>query len=362
MNQPKRNVNRFLLPLGLAASIGLVSLFHFRMVDAHPLLHEVSQRLYYLPILFAAWRYGLKGGVVSGLVSVALFMPHISLHANEPEVHHNQTAEMIMFFLIGAVAGVLSDLRKREQRRCEQAVHELLVSDRLASLGQLSAALVHEIRNPLASIKGAAEALEPEIPSGSRKRMFMDAITSETDRLSKLINEFLAFARPRAPEMLPVEPNAVVRSVVNLVSREAARSHLTLTMHLDETIPRAMMDGEKVKQALLNLVINSMHATPPGGRIELTTSTSNGQVRITVEDSGMGIPDSIKDRLFTPFATTKEGGTGLGLAIAMRLVKQHGGTIQAWNVDNGAVFEIQLPLSPCALPGNAAIKPAPTAA
>jgi signal transduction histidine kinase len=133
-------------------------------------------------------------------------------------------------------------------------------------------------------------------------------------------------------------------------------------MHLDETIPRAMMDGEKVKQALLNLVINSMHATPPGGRIELTTSTSNGQVRITVEDSGMGIPDSIKDRLFTPFATTKEGGTGLGLAIAMRLVKQHGGTIQAWNVDNGAVFEIQLPLSPCALPGNAAIKPAPTAA
>ena len=362
MNQPERTVNRFLLPLGIAASIGLVSFFHFRMVDAHPLLHEVSQRLYYLPILFAAWRYGFRGGVVSGLVSVALFMPHIGLHADEPQVHHNQTAEMIMFFLIGTAAGVLSDSRKSEQRRCEQALLELLVSDRLASLGQLSASLVHEIRNPLASIKGAAEALQTEISPCSRKRVFLGAITTEVDRLNKLINEFLTFARPRSPEMLSVQPNAVVRSVVNLVSKEAERSHLRLEMHLEETISPTMMDGEKVKQALLNLVINAMHATPPGGRIKLTTATSDGHVRITVEDSGLGIPDSIKDRLFTPFATTKEGGTGLGLAIAMRLVKQHGGTIEARNVENGAVFEIQLPLNPCPDPRRLAVKPAPTAA
>jgi signal transduction histidine kinase len=346
----------------IGASIGLVSLFHFRMVDAHPLLHEVSQRLYYLPILFAACRYGLKGGIVSGLVSVALFMPHIGLHANEPEVHHNQTAEMIMFFLIGGVAGMLADARKREERRYEQAVRELLVSDRLASLGQLSAALVHEVRNPLASIKGAAEALQPEFPPGSRKRVFMDAITSEVDRLTKLINEFLAFARPRNPEMLPVQPNAVVRSVVNLVSKEAERLRLTLTMDLGETIPQALMDGEKVKQILLNLVINAMHATPPGGRIQLRTAASNGRVTITVEDSGLGIPESIMDRLFTPFATTKEGGTGLGLAIAMRLVQQHGGTIKARNVENGAVFEIQLPLNPCAAPRKVTVKPAPATA
>jgi signal transduction histidine kinase len=91
-----------------------------------------------------------------------------------------------------------------------------------------------------------------------------------------------------------------------------------------------------------------MHATPPGGRIDVSTSVSAGLIAISVKDSGLGIPDAIKDRLFTPFATTKAGGTGLGLAIALRLVQQHGGTIQAGNVPgSGAVFEIQLPLNPC---------------
>jgi signal transduction histidine kinase len=105
------------------------------------------------------------------------------------------------------------------------------------------------------------------------------------------------------------------------------------------------MDGEQIKQALLNLVINAMQATPAGGKIVLATSTSNGVATLAVSDSGAGISDAIKERLFTPFATTKEGGTGLGLAIAMKLVKQHGGTIAAANGPNGgAVFEIHLPV------------------
>jgi signal transduction histidine kinase len=358
-SQRKRQVNSLVFPIGIAASIALVSLFHFRTVDAHPLLHEVSQRLYYLPVIVAAIRYGLKGGLTAGFLSVAFFMPHVDLHAHQPEVQHNQTAEMIMFVLIGGVAGALADARKREHRRYEQAVQQVLASDRLASLGQLSAALVHEVRNPLASIQGAAEALEPQISRGSRQRDFLDAITSEVNRLNKLINEFLNFARPRSPEMLPTQPNAVIRSVVSLVSKEAERQRLSITTSLEETIPQIMMDGEKVKQALLNLVINAMHATPPGGRIELSTSLTNAFVKLTVKDSGLGISDSVKDRLFTPFVTTKEGGTGLGLAIALRLIKQHDGTIEARNLpQSGAVFEIQLPLKPCALPKRAPAKAA----
>lgn len=344
MNNSQRR-NSLILPIGIGASIALVSLVHFQTVDAHPLMHEVTQRLYYLPIVFAAYRYGLKGGVSFALLSIALFVPHLDLHSHEPEVYHNQTAEMIMFLLIGGIAGLLSDARKREHRRYEQAVSQLLVSDRLASLGQLSAGLVHEIRNPLASIKGAAEALEPEVPRGSRGRDFLDVITGEVNRLNKLITEFLTFARPRSPELLLTQPNAVIRSVASLVAREAERSRLSLRINVDEKVPPILMDGEQIKQALLNLVINAMQATPPGGRIELVSSLSDGVVTLAVTDSGAGIPSSVKDRLFTPFATTKEGGTGLGLAIAMKLVRQHGGTIEAANAsEGGAAFEIQLPL------------------
>jgi signal transduction histidine kinase len=183
-----------------------------------------------------------------------------------------------------------------------------------------------------------------EIPRGNRKREFLDAITSEVNRLNKLITEFLNFARPRRPEMLPTQPNAVVRSVLTLVKKESERLRVSLITRLDETVPEIMMDGEQIKQALLNLVINAMHATPPGGRIELSTSQTNRSLRLTVKDSGLGIPESIRDRLFTPFVTTKDGGTGLGLAIALRLVKQHDGTIEVRDVpEGGTIFEIELP-------------------
>ena len=348
MKRVQIRMNDLLLPSGIAVAIALVSLLHLQTVDAHPLLHELTQRLYYLPIVYAAWRYGLRGGLSAGLVSVAFFLPHMTQHLHEAEVYHNQSAEMILFLLIGTLTGLLSDAQKREHRRYEQAVQQLLLADRLASLGQLSAGLVHEIRNPLASIKGAAEALESEVPRGSRKREFLDAIEGEVNRLNKIVTDFLDFARPRSPELLPTLPNAVSRSVASLVSREVERRGLTLILRLDDTVPETLMDGEQVKQALLNLVINAMQATPRGGQIELSTSVSEGDLRLSVRDSGSGVNQSIKDRLFTPFLTTKEGGTGLGLAIALSLVKQHGGTIEVQDaVVRGSIFEIKMPLRPC---------------
>jgi len=222
-----------------------------------------------------------------------------------------------------------------------------LLADRLASLGRLSAAIVHELRNPLASIRGAAEALEPEIPSDHGKRRFLDAIYQELNRLNRLATEFLQFARPPHPEMLLVQPNDVVRSVVTLVAKEAVRSRVEITTHLDDDLPALMMDGEQIKQALLNLVINGMQAMSEGGPLDITTSHDDRVVTISVEDHGPGIPPEVRDRMFDPFVTTKHSGTGLGLAITHRLVTQHDGTIRASdNPDGGSVFEIELPLKP----------------
>lgn len=356
---------KFLLPKGLAQILGitvtvlLISLLHYQTVGSHPLLHEVSQRLYYLPITYGAYRYGIRGGLAVALLSVAFFLPHVGRHFDDLNVYVNQYAEMIVFFLLGIATGLIANAEKRERRRYEQTAEELrrayselkqtvdqlLLADRLASLGQLSAAIVHEVRNPLASIKGAVEALESEIPSGHRKREFLDAINHEIDRLNRLVTEFLQFARPRQPEMMPMQPNDVVRSVVTLVAKEAARLQVQIVTHLDDKLPEIMMDGEQIKQALLNLVINGMQAMSGGGQLEMTTAHRDRTVAIRVRDHGPGIAPEVRDRIFNPFVTTKEGGTGLGLAIAYRLVKQHNGAIRAYDApDGGSVFEIELPI------------------
>ena len=343
----------------LSVMIAIVSFVHYRSVDSDPLVHEVTQRLYYLPILYAASRYGFVGGSMTAILSIVCFVIHAPQHMDEPDIYYSQYAEMIVFFVVGATAGLLSDAQRREHRRHEQTLEELaraykelretvdqlLLADRLSSLGQLSAALIHEIRNPLASIKGAVEALCPDIPPEHRKRQFLDAIKGEAERLNKLVTDFLQFARPREPELLPVQPNDVVYAVVQLVGKEAIRLGVRLSVHLDTSLPRVMMDGEQIKQALLNLVINGMQAAPRGGEVQVATIRRQDAVGIRVKDSGSGISPDVASKLFTPFVTTKAGGTGLGLVIAERLVKQHHGTIHARNAsEGGAVFEIELPL------------------
>ena len=347
------------LPLAIGLWLVFLTLFHNGTIDVHPLLHEVSQRLFYLPIVYAAYRYGFSGGLLSAIVASGLFLPHLGRHLHEAETLRNQIAEIIMFLTVGAATGMLSTLQKREHRRyvqtagelqkaydeLKQTTTQLMLSDRLASLGQLSAVLAHEVRNPLASIKGAVEVLETEISWDHPKRQFLEAIRSEAERLNKLVNEFLQFARPSRPEILPVQPNAVVRSVAALVAKQAAKSGIRLVTHVGEEMPEMMMDGEQIKQALLNLVINAMQAMPEGGSLDLTAALHGNAVILRVADSGPGIPAEIRDRLFNPFVTTKKGGTGLGLAIAQRLVVQHEGTIRARDREGGgAIFEIELPV------------------
>jgi signal transduction histidine kinase len=367
MNFEKRRQEMFRM-MAIGLSLLFFTVFHYQTVDVHPLLHEVSQRLFYLPIVYAAYRYGFKGGFGAAVVSVLLFMPHLVLHFDDVEMLRNQTAETIMFLVIGIVTGLLSSMQKREHGRyvetaqqlqkayndLKETTNQLLLADKLSALGQLSAVLAHEIRNPLASIKGAVEALEAEIPWEHRKRTFLEAIRAEADRLSKLVNEFLQFARPPRLEVLPITPNAVVRSVVALVAKQAASSGIDIRTRFAQELPPIMLDGEQMKQALLNLVINAIQAMPDGGQLELATERAGSTFRISVLDSGPGVPAKIRDRLFDPFVTTKNGGTGLGLAIAQRLVKQHNGTIRATDRQGGgAAFEIEIPLVPSPAEGPA---------
>lgn len=359
----QKNRARDLKPWALAAGIVVITLLHYNTSTQYLLLHEIYQRLYYIPIIYAAYSYGLRGGLAASVLSALIYIPHVAQHSDHQDVYAiNQFAEMILFQVVGAVTGLLAGAERRERQRYEQTaaelqraydelrstVDQLLLADRHSSLGQMSAAIVHEIRNPLSAIRGAAEALEAVVPRGHEKAEFLAIIEREVEHLNGLVTDFLQFARPRSPELLPTPPHEIIESVVKLTGKQAAQSCVQIEVEVADDLPAGMpavmMDGEQMKQVLLNLVLNAIDAMPGGGRLIISARRRGEELEITVWDSGKGIDPTVRDKLFSPFVTTKVRGTGLGLAIAHRLVNQHGGHITASDAEGGgAVFQISLP-------------------
>ncbi len=368
----QKSLLRDLTPLWLLIALIAITVLHYENVSGSVLLHEISQRLYYLPIIYAAYRYGLRGGLTASLVSAALYFPHIVQHWNNRHSAINLYAETILFLVIGAVTGLLAGKERRERERYENAAAELqraydelratmeqlLIAERHSSLGRMSAAIVHEIRNPLGAIKGAAEALESSVPR--ERKEFLDIIKLESDRLNGLVTDFLRFARPRSPEILLTPVREVIDSVVNLARKQAEQSRVRIEISPSNYTPPAPLDAEQMRQVLLNLILNAIDAMPRGGCLTIDADRRGDDLVISVEDTGDGIDPAVRDNLFSPFVTTKARGTGLGLAIAHRLVSQHGGHITADDAaGGGAVFQVWLPLNRS---GEARLRATPTRA
>lgn len=362
MTGNSEKVRRYITALALPVSVLLITLLHYRTTAGGDfLLHEISQRLYYIPIVYAAYTFGVRGSLAISLLSGGVYLLHISEHGSDSEAAIlNQYAEVLMFLVVGVVTGLLARAERRQRERFEKASADLAVAyrdlrntvdlliraDRLKSLGELAAAIVHEVRNPLSAIKGAAQIIEKEIPPDSPRRRFVTVIEEEANRLSRLVGEFLNFARPRLPERLPSDLNQLIKGVIALVSKQAEKSRVTLTLQLDEQLPQVPIDSEHIKQVLLNLIINAIHAMPEGGIVEVGTRRAGEFAELSVRDYGVGIETGLRNRVFDPFFTTKPEGSGLGLSVAYQLVRQHNGEIKIVEADGpGALFVVRLPMS-----------------
>jgi signal transduction histidine kinase len=227
--------------------------------------------------------------------------------------------------------------------------------DRLAALGEMSAGLAHEIRNPLAAIKGAVQYLDPaKLPADDRE--FLEIVIEEVNRLNGVVTQFLDYSRPLKPALAPTDVNDVISRTFKLLQGEVPAS-IDVELSLAEWLPRVSADAEQLKQVFLNLALNAFQAMPAGGRLVVSTRLARDElafwregsrkadlVEVRFRDTGPGIPEEARDRIFVPFYTTKEKGTGLGLAICQRLVKAHQGTIQVLSVPGqGAEFLVALP-------------------
>jgi signal transduction histidine kinase len=344
----------------VAAGIALTSAGHYLTPSSLLLWHGIFQRLYYLPVVFAAITFGWVGGLIAALAAGVVYIPHIMITWSG--MHHyamEQYAEIFMFLAVGVLTGILAD-RERKRRielqhtaqRLSAVYRELQLSleqvkraDRLSAIGQLAAGLAHEIRNPLASIDGAAEVLDIAGDQPELRKETVNIIRKECTRLNRLLTSLLDFARPRRPEWREVDLSKVVDSVIELVSHSAGKG---IRFHKEQAqgIARLRGDEEQLTQVIMNLTLNAAQAMPDGGDVWLSVRQEDDGIVIQIRDQGGGIPEEIIDRIFDPFFTTKDTGTGLGLSVVHQIVTQHGGTVTVTsNQDKGTTFSLLFPHS-----------------
>jgi signal transduction histidine kinase len=224
----------------------------------------------------------------------------------------------------------------------------LVEQQKLASVGQLAAGVAHEINNPLTTILTTALLLQEDTDPEDPDYRELETIAKETLRCRKIVTSLLDFARQSKPAKSLHDLNQIIRESMALTRKQAAFKDVAFDAVLSEPLPLADIDKDQIQQCLINLAINAIEATDPGGKIRFASRLvpEKKVLEITVSDTGGGIPEEALDRIFEPFFTSKETGTGLGLAITHGIIEQHDGTIDVESKEGeGTTFRIHLPIS-----------------
>ncbi|HTC24539.1 MAG TPA: ATP-binding protein [Gemmatimonadales bacterium] len=225
-------------------------------------------------------------------------------------------------------------------------------ADKLAALGTLSAGIAHEINNPIGIITSRVEVMLLEGEGGAlpaELRKDLEVILRQARRVAAITQGLLSFARQSSGVRAPVNLNRVVEEIFHLVQKDLTRGHIEVTLSLDETLPDSVADANAIGQVLLNLLTNARSAMPDGGQITIATSyqPATRSLRLTVTDTGSGIPPEILPKIFDPFFTTRSDGTGLGLSISHGIVHDHHGILAVRSeVGKGTTFTLTFPVDP----------------
>jgi len=251
-------------------------------------------------------------------------------------------ARAVLEVLAGQVAIAIEDCRLVEENlRLERRLAE---GERLAALGQLAATVAHEIKNPLSAIKSIAQVMREDRGLSDEYARDLNLIVGETDRLSRSVTQLLSFARKESPAEMPQRVGELIQSVVGLFEANASQQRIRLNTRVESDEELFGAAVSVVRDALSNLLLNALQATPAGGEITITARDDNEDLLIVVEDAGAGIPSDLKQRIWEPFFTTKQRGTGLGLAIVRKRMQEAGGSARLVPTLNGggARFELRL--------------------
>ncbi len=327
--------------------------------------------IFYVPIVTAAEYFSPLATLLWTALASAAYCSYLYPALQEYEItpeNYGLLAIRIVFFFLAAMVVNRFVVENRRQTKLYQELAETLAetnrmlaqaqaearrSERLAALGQLSAGLAHEVRNPLGVIKGSAEMLHQKLgetnPLASELAGY---ISSETNRLSALVTRFLDFARPLHTELAPQEITAVLDRALHSVALTQKDALVRVERQYEANLPLVPLDESLSEQAFVNLIQNAYDAMGSGGGLLRVTAAktniaSRDGVEVRIEDTGPGIPAELREQIFNPFVTTKKTGVGLGLSIVSRIVDGHHGTIRVGgkNDQHGACFVVFFPVS-----------------
>lgn len=323
------------------------------------------------PLIFFFARWFIRRPIEQ-LIDGAKAISHMDLDQPVPiPAHAGEITELATSFdlmrvrLRDALAEINQFTHKLEGKVAERtrelkvAHQKLLQSDRLASLGQLSASVAHEINNPIAGVLNLAmlmqrilkdDGIPPERVADFRR--YLAQVTQETSRVGRIVSDLLAFSRRPSPHRAETDVNAVIRNTVSLAEHKLKLANIETRLELAGDLPPVLCDRSQIQQVILNLVLNAAEAmqSKKGGELVATTARVDGHsIMIRVADQGEGIPPEVLPRIFDPFFTTKaEGkGVGLGLAVTYGIIQAHGGDIEVTSEPGqGTIFTVTLPLRP----------------
>ena len=322
-----------------------------------------------LPVMSAATSLGLAGLVAAIFLACGAYFSLLHFLRPDQVVGADQWPYVILNAATFPIAGFLTyellEANRAATRRAQRAAEQLAEAnrhlqeaeaqvrrtERLAALGQLSAGLAHEIRNPLSTIKGSAEMLLKNVDAdGAVAHELAGFISTEVDRTNALVTRFLDFARPLALRLEKTEIAEVIDEAVAQVEKHTPPLDVSIYKNYSPDIPPFLLDRQLIERVFYNLLLNAAQASPPQGTVTVKTrqfgeTTGDDTVEISVIDRGTGIASKDRESIFNPFFTTKSSGVGLGLAIVSKIVDEHGGQITVESEPGaGSVFRVFLPV------------------
>lgn len=330
--------------------------------------------VFFVPVTTAAIYFSPLGTLLWTLATSAAYCAYLIPAVKEFELGWRGLSELLLrnlfFFLVGMTVNrfvmeskvqvrryqFLSQNLADANRSLRQAQQDARRAERLAALGQLSAGLAHEIRNPLGVIKGSAEILTQKL-SGSNElaKELSGYIYTEVNRVSALVGRFLDFARPSQLHVRPEEIAPLMDRSLKTVADQGASANVKVVRDYAPWLPKVLIDTELCEQVFTNLLCNACEAMNGGGQLTIRISPvtkpaeSAPEVAVEIADTGPGVPEEMKEQIFNPFFTTKNSGVGLGLAIVSKIIDAHGGTVKLVSAPGqGACFRVTLPAEPAA--------------
>ena len=325
--------------------------------------------IYYLPVMTAAMYFGPIGTLLWTLIASLAYSANLYQAQHSFTITADSISELLMrvlfFFFVAMTVNrfvmqyrmqarsyqELSETLSEANRNLKLAQEEARRAERLAALGQLSAGLAHEIRNPLGIIKGSAEILTQKLGTGDELAKELSGyIYTEVNRVSALVSRFLDFARPSQLDLATSDLAGVVERSLKAVMDTGACAKVDIQREFAGGLPQVMLDQDLCEQVFTNLLMNACEAMgEQGGRLWVRVKSADDKNRdagevVEIEDSGPGVPAEMKEQIFNPFVTTKKSGVGLGLAIVSKIVDAHGGSLKLISEPGkGACFRIAFP-------------------